>query len=64
MDHRWWKLPFQSSSAPAGLSGGVNQMNLVSAAETIVMLQLLVESTKLGAKSQTVWDLLILYLNK
>lgn len=39
-------------------------MNLVSAAETIVMLQLLVESTKLGAKSQTVWDLLILYLNK
>lgn len=64
VDHRPCKSPSQSFSAPAGLSRRVNQINLVSAAELIVMVPKFGEGTKMNssAKSLTVQDLPILSL--
>lgn len=66
VDRRWCEFPFQSFSAPVGLSGWVNQTNLISAAESIVMVPKWVEGTKQNsyAKSLTVQDLPILSLKK
>lgn len=45
VDRRWWKFPYQSFSASAGVSVCINKMNLVNAAELIMMVQTLVEGT-------------------